>query len=360
MTAPASPPPLDDFDGLLAWEPLQAWVAANDLPGTGPVTAVEQLTGGSQNNIFRLTRADGSFVLRRPPRHLRKNSNETMLREARVLRALAATDVPHPRFHAVCDDLDVIGTCFYTMELIDGFTPMGTLPDRWAENDWRPQLGYAMVAGAASLGAVDHAAVGLADFGKPDAWLDRQVSRWRSQLDGYAQMDGYAQSSDDGPAIPGVDRVGDWLDANKPAACHIGIIHGDYQFANVMMSAHAPKVAAIVDWELSTLGDPLLDLAWMLTAWEEPGDPPGKLGQVTPWGDMPTRADLIARYGELSGRDMSVMPWYFVLACYKLGILLEGTHARACAGQAPKEMGDIMHGMTLWLFARANQSIDEA
>jgi aminoglycoside phosphotransferase (APT) family kinase protein len=346
---------LDDFDHLLDWGNLQHWVLANDVPGSGPVTTVEQLTGGSQNNVFKMTRADGgAFVLRRPPRHLRKNSNDTMLREARVLAAIGGSDVPHPRFYASCDDLGVIGTCFYTMEPIDGFTPMGTFPDRWARDDWRPELGFAMVDAVAKLGAIDHEAVGLTDFGKSDDWLNRQVSRWRSQLDGYADLDGY-----EGPEIDDVDRVGDWLDANQPSTCHIGIIHGDYQFANVMMSPTAPVVAAIVDWELSTLGDPLLDLAWMLTAWSEAGDPPGKLGQLSPWEAMPTRADLIARYGALSGRDMTAMPWYFVLACYKLGILLEGTHARACAGQAPKETGDILHAMTLWLFAKANQSIDQ-
>lgn len=346
---------LHDFEGLLNWDHLHSWVAANDLPGHGPVIAVEQLTGGSQNNIFKMTRTDGeAFVLRRPPLHLRKNSNNTMLREARVLGALRGSDVPHPEFYAVCDDLDVIGTCFYTMAVVDGFVPMGTLPDRWAQDDFRHELGFAMVDAAAKLGAVDHEAVGLADFGKSEDWLGRQVSRWRSQLDGYSELDGY-----DGSRIENVDRVGDWLDANKPATCRIGIIHGDYQFANVMMRHSEPKVAAIVDWELSTLGDPLLDLGWLLAAWNEDGDPPGRLGQFSPWESMPTRADLIARYGELSGRDMSVMPWYFVLACYKLGILLEGTHARACAGQAPKEMGDIMHSITVWLFAKANQSIDQ-
>jgi len=238
------------------------------------------------------------------------------------------------------------------MEPIDRFTPMGPLPERWAADDWRHELGFAMVDAAAKLGAVDHVAVGLADFGKVDDWLGRQVSRWRSQLEGYRELDGYGV-----PDIAGVDRVGAWLEANRPASCSIGIIHGDYQFANVMLAPDAPKVAAIVDWELSTLGDPLLDLAWMLTAWAEPDDPPGRLSQLSPWEAMPARSELIAHYGELSGRDMSVMPWYFVLACYKLGILLEGTYARACAGQAPKEMGDIFHSMTVSLFALAEHSI---
>ena len=346
--------PLDDFDGLLTWGPLQAWVEAAALPGFGRVVAAELLAGGSQNNVFRMTRADGSaFVLRRPPRHLRANSNATMLREARVLRALGGSAVPHPEFYDVCDDHDVIGVSFYCMGLVDGFVPTGALPERWADDGFRLQLGPALVDAVAHLGAVDPAAVGLGDFGKADDWLARQVSRWRSQLDGYGELDGY-----DGPVIEGVDRVGNWLDANRPASCRIGVIHGDYQFANIMLAHDRPAVAAIIDWELSTLGDPLLDLGWLLTAWAEPDDPPGKPGMIEPWIGMPSRADLIAEYGRRSGRDMRDMPWFFVLACYKLGILLEGTHARACAGLAPKHFGDLLHQMTLWLFARANQSID--
>ncbi len=207
-----------------------------------------------------------------------------------------------------------------------------------------------MVDGAAKLGAIDAATVGLADFGKAGDWLDRQVSRWRSQLDGYSELDGYGR-----PELEGVDRVGNWLEANKPSEAHIGIIHGDYQFANVMFSPAEPKLAAIVDWELSTLGDPLLDLGWVLTSWSEPGDPPGKAAPFEPWDGMPSRAELIARYGEVSGRDVSVMPWFLVLACYKLGILLEGSHARAGAGQAPKEIGDLLHAYAVWLFEKANQ-----
>jgi aminoglycoside phosphotransferase (APT) family kinase protein len=345
--------PLPDFDGLLDWGPLQEWIVSRPaIPGTGPVTAVELLTGGSQNNIFRLTRASGDHVvLRRPPRHLRKNSNATMLREARVLSAIAGSDVPHPECYAACDDLDVIGVTFYVMGAIDGFTPMGTLPGRYAtDGSWRRAFSFELVDAAAKLGAIDAYAVGLGDFGKADDWLERQVSRWRSQLDSYRELDGY-----DGPDLEGVDRVGDWLDSNRPAECHIGIIHGDYQFANVMFARDAPKLAAIVDWELSTLGDPLLDLAWLLAAWSEPGDPPGKPMQFGPWHDMPSRAELVERYAGISGRDTSAMPWFLVLACYKLGIVLEGTYARACAGQAPKEIGDALHAYTVWLFAKANQ-----
>jgi aminoglycoside phosphotransferase (APT) family kinase protein len=346
---------LNDFDGLLNWPNLQEWIAGNTaVPGDGPVTAVEPITGGSQNNIFRLHRGATELVLRRPPTHPRPNSNDTMLREARVLGAIKGSNVPHPEFYAVCADTEVIGTTFYVMAPIVGFTPMGELPGQYATDvEGRRRLAFELVEGAAKLGAIDPNKVGLADFGKSEDWIGRQVSRWRSQLDGYSKFENYGS-----PDFPGIDGIGEWLEANKPAEAKIGIIHGDYQFANVMFSYHEPKLAAAIDWELSSLGDPLLDLAWVLTSWIEPGDPPGKAPQLQPWEGMPSRAELIAHYGEFSGRDMSDMPWFLVLACYKLGILLEGTHARACAGQAPKAMGDILHDYAAWLFALAKQTTD--
>src|SRR5260221_2575463 len=201
--------PLSDFDGLLDWPPLQEWITTQPgLPGSGPVTSVEQLTGGSQNNIFLLTRGGARMVLRRPPRHLRKNSNDTMLREARVLGAIAGSGVPHPEFFAACADTEVIGVCFYVMGAIDGFTPMGQMPGRYGTDvEWRRSLSFELVDGAARLGAVDADAVGLSHFGKAENWLERQVSGLRSQIDGYAQVEGYGSSE-----LPQVDRVGDWLD----------------------------------------------------------------------------------------------------------------------------------------------------
>jgi aminoglycoside phosphotransferase (APT) family kinase protein len=339
------------LDGLVDLDRLNEWITEQDLPGVGPITGAIRLQGGSQNNIYLLQRGDAQMVLRRPPQHLRRNSNDTMLREARVLAALKGSSVPHPEFFASCDDLDVIGVCFYLMAPIDGFTPPDS-PSYADDPSWPRRLAEEMADGAAALGSVDHEAVGLADFGRPENWLERQVSRWRSQLEGYAELDGYP-----GSALPHVDRVGQWLDDHRPAECHIGICHGDYQFANVMFSPAEPKLAAIVDWELCTLGDPKLDVAWMLTAWHQPDDPPGH-GEGGPLLDrMPSRRAVIEHYGAVSGRPIDDMPWYFVLACYKLGILLEGTHARALAGQAPIEIGEVLHRYATWLLEMGAQTI---
>jgi aminoglycoside phosphotransferase (APT) family kinase protein len=342
-------PALDDFDGLLNWDNLQAWIETQDIPGKGPVTEVVKLTGGSQNNLFLMSRGSEKFVLRRPPKHPRANSNDTMVREGRVLKALAGSAVPHPHFYAACADTSVIGVCFYAMAPLEGFSPSGQLQGRYADDpSWRRAMGEEMMRASAALASVDYKAVGLADYGKADDWHARQVARWRSQLEGYRQMPGY-----EGPSLPYVDEVGEWLSDRVPKQGHIGIIHGDFQFPNLMFSFNAPKLSGIIDWELSSLGDTMLDLGWVLSSWFEEGDP--KEPMVTPWDGFITRSELIKLYGELTGRDMSDVGWYFVLACYKLGCILEGTYARSKAGQAPADIGQRLHEYAIYLFTKAKQ-----
>jgi aminoglycoside phosphotransferase (APT) family kinase protein len=342
---------LDDFGGLIDWPKLNAWLEAH-APGSGPVTGAKKLAGGVQNSVFLIERGGHAFVLRRPSKHIRPGSNETMLREARVLAALRGSTVPHPELHALCDDPGVIGACFYLMEPLEGFAPSQQLPGSYATDAaWRRAMGEALVRGAASLAAIDYKAVGLADLGKPDGWHERQVERWRSQLDSYRTQPTY-----DG-ALPHVDAVGRWLTDNLPNDKRIGIVHGDFQFANVMFSLEAPRLSGIVDWELSSLGDPLLDLGWILTSWWEEGDPDGKRPLVQPWQDFLPRSELIRSYCELTGRDASVVPWFFTLACYKLACLLEGTYARSKQGQIPANVGQSVHAYALWLMSKAAQLI---
>ena len=248
--------------------------------------------------------------------------------------------------------MDVIGAAFYLMEPIDGFNASVELPSPHRDDPGiRHRMGLALAEGAAVLGAVDHEAVGLTDFGRPDGWLERQVDRWRAHLDGYADFDEYP-----GPDIPGLERVADWLDRNRPTAWTPGITHGDYHLANVLFSPTDGELAAIVDWELCTIGDPMLDLGWLLATWPEPGVPGGTV-VVEPWAGFPTRAELVERYGACSDRSVDAADWYGVMACYKLGIILEGTHARACAGKAPREIGDLLHATTVGLFERALATI---
>jgi aminoglycoside phosphotransferase (APT) family kinase protein len=279
----------------------------------------------------------------------RANSNETMRREARVLAALANTEVPHPHLIAASTDESVLGAVFYLMEPVSGFNPTTGLPSLHAGSAAiRHQMGLNLVDGAATLGNLDYAEVGLSNLGNPNGFLDRQVKRWSSQLASYADLPGWT-----GPdQLPSVDRVARWLEAHQPGSFKPGIMHGDYHLANAMFKFDGPELAAIVDWELTTIGDPLLDLGWLLATWpDEEHDTVEPV--VTPWHGFPTPGELVDRYGSRSERDLSAVNWYAVLACFKLGILLEGTHARACAGRAPRETGDTLHEQAISLFHRA-------
>jgi aminoglycoside phosphotransferase (APT) family kinase protein len=327
-------------------EALAAWMDGQGL-GSGPIEDTELLGGGTQNILLRFDRAGRTYVLRRPPEHKRDNSDETMRREARMLAALAGGPVPHPVLIAACPTVEELGAAFYLTELVDGFNPTTGLPALHAGDPAvRHRMGLAMVEAIAALGGLDHEALGLADFGKPEGYLERQVGRWRSQLESYAAMEGYP-----GPDIPGVDEVARWLDERTPGHLRPGIIHGDFHLANVMFRFDSGELAAAVDWELTTIGDPLIDLGWMLATWPEPGTP-GPGPHVADDG-FPTSAELVEHYGRHSDRDLAHVDWYAVLACYKLGIILEGTHARAFAGRAPKEVGDLLHATTVGLFERA-------
>ncbi len=343
----------DDLAGLVDLERLNLWIETQSVPGSGPVTSGRKLAGGLQNNVFLLKRGDTDLILRRPGRHIRPKSNETMLREARILSVLAGSDVPHPTLYASCADDSVIGCAFYLMEPLEGFAGTGDLPGEYGNDPaWRRAMGDALVRAAASLGGIDWRAKGLEDFGKPENWHERQVDRWRAQLEGYAATPGY-----DPADLPHVDAIGRWLTDHMPdnTARAIGIVHGDLQFPNVMFSLRAPRIAGVLDWELVSLGDPLLDLGWILSSWHEDGDPEGKGPMVRPWDGFLSRRELIDLYGQISGRDMDAMPWFFVLACYKLACLLEGTYAASKAGKVPEAVGASVHGYARWLTAKARQ-----
>ncbi len=334
-------------------EVLAQWMDGQGLE-SGPISHARQLAGGTQNVLLQFDRGGRSFVLRRGPWHLRPKSNDQLRREMQVLAALATTDVPHPGFIAGCPDDDVLGggAVFYLMEPVDGFNPTVSLPDLHANDAAvRHAMGLSAVDAVAALGAVDHEAVGLGDMGKPEGFLERQVPRWLSELDGYAKHEGYP-----GPDIPGLDEVAKWLDANLPSSFQAGLSHGDYHLANLMYRYDSPDVAAIVDWEMVTVGDPLLDLGWLLATWPEPGS--FAIGaNLAAAGGLPSGDELVARYAERTTRDLSAVNWYEVMACFKLGIVLEGTHARAFAGKAPVAIGDMLHASTLGLFGRALQRI---
>ena len=333
---------------LVDFEVLAAWMDAQGLP-RGEFEQVSPLSGGTQNTLLRFHRGGRDYVLRRGPRHLRPASNEVLRREQRVLTALAGSEVPHPRFIAGCLDETVMGgAVFYLMAPVEGFNPSTGLPALHANDPAvRREMGFQAAEALASLGRVDYVAVGLADFGKPEGFLERQVGRWMKELESYSRHAGYP-----GAQIPGLAEVAAWLERDRPTTWTPGVMHGDYHFANLMYAYDGPRLVAIVDWEMCTIGDPLLDLGWLIATWPSEGfaSPAAALAEG---GALPSTDEIVARYAAGSTRDLSAIQWYAVMACFKLGIVLEGTHARACAGKAPQATGDLLHAVTLGLFARA-------
>ncbi|MCW2784022.1 MAG: aminoglycoside phosphotransferase [Marmoricola sp.] len=337
--------------GLVDLPALGAWMDGQGLP-TGSFDEVAVLTGGTQNLLVRFNRGGHTYVLRRPPRHLRPRSNDNLRREARILTALTGREVRSPALIAACDDESVMGgSAFFLMESIDGFNPSNGLPALHAgDAATRHRMGLSAVEALAALGAVDPEAVGLADFGQPDGFLERQVPRWLGELESYAALDGYPATG-----LPGVHDLADWLTARLPTTYRPGILHGDFHVANLLFDTEGPELAAILDWEMATIGDPLLDLGWLLVTWPSgDGSPVDVLAQkFAGEGGLASRAELVARYAEHSTRDLGAIHWYAALAGFKLGIVLEGTYARACAGKADLALGEMFHVVACSLIERA-------
>ena len=343
------------LEGLVDVDRLREWMDDQDgLPGRGEPLEVKRVSSGASNDIFELHRGGEVLMLRRPPRTPRERSNEIMMREARVLGALDGTDVPHARLYASCDDTDVLGATFYIMGRIDGFTPMGELPSPFGDDAaLRREMGFQLIEAAARLGNVDYQAAGLEGFGKPDGFHERQVDRWLSHLEGYQSLDGY-----DGRDIVGLEEVAEWLRAHLPQTWEPGIIHGDYQFANVMFDHAEPvRLVAIVDWEMSTVGDPLLDLGWVLCTWRNPGEAGQENAYTRPWDGFPSREELVERYTEVSTRPVGDLDYYTILAGFKLAVMLEGHWAREVAGVLGTGLGQTMRDTTDRLIQEAAERV---
>ena len=296
------------------------------LPGAGATPALSRLSGGSQNELFVVERDGLQAVLRIPPTAAGAARHDGLRRELRLLRALKGADVPHAELIAGTDDAGILGAPFYLMQPVDGWSPTGSA--RWPEPyesdpSLRGQLAFELVRGAALLGGVDWQARGLAGFGRPDNFHDRQVDRWLAFLGDYQFRD-----------LPGLDEASGWLRSHRPRHWSPGIMHGDYQFANVMFGHDVPaRLAAVIDWEMTTIGDPLLDLGWVLIAWPPEGDDMVHARYLSLDG-MPSRDDLLRHYEKISGRSTEDIDYYVVLARWKLGIVLEMSYAKFAAGGA--------------------------
>ncbi|OBB18715.1 phosphotransferase family protein [Mycolicibacterium elephantis] len=314
---------------------LQRWVRQQNLGST--VTDVEPLTGGTQNIVVRI-RIDGRpMVLRRPPLHPRPTSDKTMLREIAALRTLAGSNVPHPGFIAGCDDLDVLGVVFYLMEEVDGFNPGSEVDDAYVRDpEMRHQVGLSYAASLAQLGNVAWEGSPLAELKRPGSFLERQVPQFLRLLESY-RHDRYD------PASLAVGELAEWLEANRPPDGQPGILHGDPHLSNVLLRRDKPELAAFVDWEMCTIGDPLLDLGWMLICWPLETNTITAGAALAELGGLASRRELLEAYLGAGGRQTSRLDWYVAMACFKLGIVIEGTWSRFLVGQASRDAGERLH-----------------
>ena len=319
---------------------LAAWLDAQGVAPGAPLT-VTRITTGHSNEVFLVERVGRSLVLRRPPRTPLSPTAHDMAREHRLLRAFMGhgARVPVPRPVALCTDVDVIGAPFYLMERLDGVVVRDSLPECFVDDPGAAgALGHALVDLLAGIHAFDWRAGGLDDFGRPEGYLERQVPRWLGQLERYKTRD-----------IPDVEEAGRWLTAHTPEMQAPTVIHGDYKLDNVMFAeTRAVTPVAVLDWEQATIGDPLVDLGWLLGLWLDSGagEAPAPFGGANAallgHGEVPTRAELAQRYATATGRDLTHLAFYCVLGLFKLACVMEGSYARFRAGTSDDAMFEFL------------------
>ncbi|MBG6103092.1 phosphotransferase family protein [Micromonospora vinacea] len=315
----------------------------------GPLRAT-LIAGGKSNLTYLLRLGDHEVVLRRPPLgHVLATAHD-MAREFRVISALAPTDVPVPGTLLLCTDPEVIGAPFYLMERMPGEVFRTRAQTDPLGDERRRALAMAMMDTLAALHSVDPSSVGLADFGRPEGYLARQVRRWAGQLDRSRSR-----------PLPGIDELRDLLAATAPEGANAGrIVHGDYRLDNLLASADPVAVHAVLDWEMATLGDPLADLGLLLTYWDVLGGSDTAAGNpvadgLGPRAGFPTGSELIDRYAGRSDVDVGPLHWHVALGCFKLAVICEGIHYRHTLGQTLGEGFDrigemvaplVAHGLT--------------
>ena len=286
----------------------------------GPLTG-EVVQGGRSNLTYIVGDGTSRWVVRRPPLgHVLPTAHD-MTREHRVISALGDTAVPVPRTIALCQDSEVLGASFYVMEFVPG-TPYRAARELAALGPRRTKgIAESLLDTLVDLHAVDPGAVGLGDFGRPEGFLERQVRRWKKQLDASRSRD-----------LPGIDDLHDQLAGAIPAAGPAAIVHGDYRLDNVLVDS-GDRITAVLDWEMSTLGDPLTDLALLVAYAERDKVDLEVVSNVSTAPGYPGTGEMIARYADRSGRDVSALDWYIGFAFFKLSVILEGIYYRFSQGQ---------------------------
>jgi aminoglycoside phosphotransferase (APT) family kinase protein len=338
--------PSIDGDALGQW--------LDEALGSSETLDVHPMQGGGSCEVFDLRRGGEHWVLRRSPAVASAATAHDVLREYRILDAIRNEGVRIPEPIVACADPSVAGTPFYVMQHVDGMPIRGSLPPAYAEApDQQGQIGGELIDALVEIHNVDWQRCGLSDLGKPEGYLQRQVSRWLSQLASYQVRE-----------LPAVAQVANWLEGNRPPDQSPTLVHGDYKLDNVLFSLDLPpRILAVVDWEMATLGDPLVDLGWALIFWPAEGNTlslgsPGQAGGFR-LECLPCRGELVDRYAGRTGRDVSHLDWYEAFAAWKLAIVLEGNYAKYLRGESRNPMHPVFEKVVELLLERALETIEK-
>ena len=328
---------------------LEAWMEAHVDGFAGPLT-VEQFKGGQSNPTYKLVTPGHAYVLRRKPPGTLLASAHAVEREYQVMKALGTQGFPVPHMHALCEDDQVIGTVFFVMDFIEGRIFWDAyLPDLAPAE--RAALYDASNAALAQLHAIDVEAAGLSDYGRPGNYFERQIARWTKQY-----------KAAETTSIAAMDRLIDWLPAHAPAQERVSVVHGDYRLDNMIFHPTEPRVIAVLDWELSTLGDPLADFTYQLMQWRTPKDiRSGFLGVDLKALGIPTEDEYVAAYCRRTGRDgIENLDFYFVYNIFRLAGIAQGVYARSVQGNASneraKELGALVAPMADYAWSIAQRA----
>lgn len=314
---------------------LERWMAAH-VPGFAGPLALTRLSGGQSNPTWRLDAASGAYVLRQKPVGKTLPSAHQVDREFRVMQALAGSDVPVPRVHALCPDDAVMGSMFFVMDHIDGRTLFDPrLPGLSAAE--RAGIFDGMNRAIAAISMVDPVALGLGDYGRHGGYVERQVARWTKQY-----------RASETASIPAMDALIDWLPKNLPTAPEeVRLVHGDYRLDNLILHPSEPRVLAVVDWELSTLGCPYADFAYNVMAWRiAPGLFRGLGGVDLAGTGIPQEDDYINLWCQRTGRARpDNFDFYIILALFRIAAIVQGVAKRAIDGTASDPRAQEMAGI---------------
>ena len=323
----ASPP-------LLVLETVTAFFDKHGL-GVGPL-AWERIGDGQSNITYRIRRGQDTFVLRRGPRPPLPRSTHDMVREARIQQLLCEEGIPVPEILAICEDESLLGVPFYVMSYLDGVVITDLVPPALGSLEQRDATSRAVVDALTQLHRVDVTQGALASLGRPEGYLVRQIQRFAGLWDANTARH-----------LPQIEKLADWLERNCPMTQVVAVVHGDYRMGNLMFAEHAPaSVVGILDWEMATLGDPLADLGYLTATYADPTSTP-TIMELTSVTDQPgywTREQIVNRYGQQSGLDLSALPWYQALALWKSAVFCEAIYTRWLKGERP---GDLVFGPSL-------------